>query len=116
MQTDYLMVLATVIKAIDGSVLALVLFSVAVPPLVVAWAMFKLRDEIKAQAVVDHDRFEQVLRMYQDNVELVKRYEKTADGLQSVIHLSTKAITQMLEKINNNHFCPVVRQRSKVDE
>lgn len=107
--------LAALFRAMDGSEFGYLLLALMVPPLILVWALFKLRDEIKRQHQVDKERFETVVRMYEDNVVLVRNYEKTADGLQTVIHLSTKAMTMMMEKINNNHYCPIVRERSKPD-
>ena len=50
-------------------------------------------------------------RYYENNVDLVKHYEKLAEDLSSVIHLNTKAMTILTEKIQNNMFCPAVRER-----
>lgn len=53
----------------------------------------------------------QLTRYYENNVDLVKHYEKLADELSGVIHLNTKAMTQLVEKIQNNMFCPTIRER-----
>ncbi len=96
-------------------------------PAVAVWLIMRSNRELAVNIQKDHaaseqrfeqlradseKRFESVVRMYEDNVLLVKNYDKTADGLQGVIHLSTQAMTKLVEKINNNHFCPIVRERS----
>jgi len=50
-------------------------------------------------------------RMYENNVELVKHYEKLAGDLASIITLNTQVQTQLVEKIKSNMFCPLVRER-----
>ena len=47
---------------------------------------------------------------YERNVELVERYEKLSDDLSDIIHLNTQVMTRLVESINNNMFCPVVRE------
>lgn len=102
---------AMLIKAMDGSQFGLLLLAMVVPPLLILIALFLLREEIHRRESSDKKRFEEVVRMYENNVLLVKSSEKTADGLQTVIHLSTQAITRMIEKIDNNHYCPILRER-----
>lgn len=46
---------------------------------------------------------------YNRNVELVERYERLSDDLSGIIHLNTQVQTQLVEKIQNNMFCPLVR-------
>lgn len=104
---------ALLIKAMDGSQFGLLLLAMVVPPALIIIALFLLREEIRRREIADAKRFEEVVQMYKNNVLLVEKSDKTADGLQTVIHLSTQAITKLIEKINNNHFCPIVRERSK---
>jgi len=104
---------AMVIKAMDGSQFGLLLLAMVLPPALIIIALFLLREEIRRREIADAKRFEEVVQMYKNNVLLVEKSDKTADGLQTVIHLSTQAITKLIEKINNNHFCPIVRERSK---
>lgn len=53
----------------------------------------------------------QVVRMYEDNVLLVKGYEKLATELTSIIHLNTQVQTNLVNAINNNMFCPLSRKQ-----
>ena len=107
--------LALVIKAMDGSAFGFLLLALLTPPILTIVALFMLREEIKRKEVADLKSFDAMAQFYKDNVILVQNYEKTADGLQTVIHLSTSTLTRLVEKVNNNHFCPIVRERSNAD-
>ena len=69
--------------------------------------------EIKGQftqvMTASDKRFEAVVRMYEDNVLLVKGYERLAGDLANIIHLNTQMQTRLAEKIENNMNCPIVR-------
>lgn len=49
-------------------------------------------------------------QFYENNIDLVKRYEKLADELSGIIHLNTQVQTQLADSIKNNMFCPEVRK------
>lgn len=112
--------LAGILKVAEAGDISILLIILLVffsgGPALVVWLVMRsnqrLRESIEKQQQESEKRFDAVVQMYEDNVLLVKNYDKTADGLETVIHLSTKAITQLVEKINNNHFCPIVRERS----
>jgi len=53
---------------------------------------------------------ERVTNYYERNVELVQHYEKHADEQANIIHLNTQVMTRLVESINHNQFCPMVRQ------
>jgi len=55
-------------------------------------------------------RFEVVVRNYESNVLLVENYQKLANELAGIIHLSTQVMTKLVEKIENNLFCPIVKK------
>lgn len=57
------------------------------------------------------DDVDLVTRYYKANVELVERYEKLADDLSDIIHLNTQVQTRLVEKIDNNLFCPIIREK-----
>lgn len=69
--------------------------------------------EIKGQfatvMTASDKRFEAVVRMYEDNVLLVKGYERLAGDLANIIHLNTQMQTRLAEKIENNMNCPIIR-------
>lgn len=45
-------------------------------------------------------RFEAAVRMYEDNVDLVKKYEQVATDLQNVVILNTQTITRLVDRID----------------
>jgi glucose-6-phosphate dehydrogenase assembly protein OpcA len=57
------------------------------------------------------DDMAKVTRYYEDNVLLVKGYERLAGDLASIIHLNTQAQTHLVEQIKNNMFCPMIREK-----
>jgi len=54
-------------------------------------------------------RFEAVVRNYESNVLLVENYQKLANELAGIIHMSTQVMTKLVEKIENNMFCPITK-------
>ena len=58
-------------------------------------------------------RFETVVTNYENNVLLVEGYQKLANDLAGIIHLNTQMMTKLVEKVDNNRFCPVVREGYK---
>jgi hypothetical protein len=51
----------------------------------------------------------EIRRMYENNVLLVKSYEKLAVDLHDVVIMNTQAFTHLAEDIEKNQFCPMVR-------
>ncbi|KJR41907.1 hypothetical protein MCHI_002198 [Candidatus Magnetoovum chiemensis] len=52
----------------------------------------------------------EVIGMYTNNVELVKGYEQLSGSLQEIILLNTQKITELVEMVKNNNFCPIIRK------
>lgn len=72
----------------------------------------EFRDHV-AQIVSSQDkRFEDVVRMYENNVKLVDDYSRLAGDLAGIITLSTRTLEGLVSKVDNNHFCPIVRKES----
>lgn len=61
-------------------------------------------------------RHEAAIHMYENNVELVKNYEKVAKGLQDIIVLSTQTMTRVQESVDTNKYCPLMRKDPKVEK
>ena len=66
-------------------------------------------------------RFEQVVRMYEDNVSLVKSYEmlvanhhEANDKLIELVSVSTGTQQTLVEYIKNNWWCPVSKDPSLI--
>jgi len=55
-------------------------------------------------------RFEAVARMYENNVDLVKNYERVAKSLHDLVVLNTSSLTGVSDRIDNNLFCPFMRK------
>jgi len=60
-------------------------------------------------------RHAEVRQMYEDNVRLVRGYEKLAEGLQDIVVLSTQVMTEVRAAVVANLFCPLMRKDPKVE-
>ena len=69
-----------------------------------------MKDHFRNATENQDKRFEAVVRMYEDNVRLVSGYERLAGELTSVILLNTQVNTKLVERIDNNLFCPIVKE------
>ena len=69
-----------------------------------------MKEQFTAATTLYEKRFEAVVRMYEDNVLLVKGYERLASELTNVILLNTQINTKLVERIDNNLFCPIVKE------
>lgn len=58
------------------------------------------REMVMRMMVDQEKRFEAVVRNYENNVILVQNYEKLANDLAGVIHLSTQAMTKLVDRID----------------
>lgn len=67
-------------------------------------------DQILNMIKDQENRFESVVRMYENNVLLVQNYHSLSSDLTSIITLSTRTLESLVGKIDNNHFCPIVRK------
>lgn len=80
----------------------------------------KMREEYKdhiGQILGQYrDDVSEIKQLYEANVGLVRNYEygvrqwEKLDGeLAGIITLNTQILTRLVEKVDNNRFCPVVR-------
>ena len=72
--------------------------------------MAALKEQFTAMMAAQEKRFEEVVRMYENNILLVQGYEKLSGDLANIIHLNTQVQTKLVEKIDNNMTCPVIRE------
>lgn len=56
---------------------------------------------------------DEIRHMYKNNVHLVEGYERVANALKDVILLSTQVNQRLVDDINGNQFCPMVRLEKK---
>lgn len=69
-------------------------------------------EHVDALIRAQEKRFEAVVRMYENNVQVVKDYHGLSSDLTGIITLSTRTLETLVQKIDNNHFCPVVRKET----
>ena len=120
MTPEQVAILQTVALILDklGTTPVLV-FSLAVligPWIVSVWIT---RSQDKRMGKI-HERqdkqFAAAVKMYEDNVVLVKNYEGIASNLQGLVILTTQTMQKLVEKISSNQFCPLVRQQINPDK
>lgn len=68
------------------------------------------KEQFMAIINTQEKRFEQVAGFYEKNVYLVENYAKLANDLADIIHLNTRMMTKLVEKIENNLFRPIVKE------
>lgn len=99
-QVSVLTALFSVVKALSSWPFALFFFTLVIGPwvlsIMLAWSDRK-RQEVAEQE--SKDRFESVVRMYEDNVKVVEQYEKIASELKDIIIMNTSAQTTLAEVI-----------------
>jgi hypothetical protein len=111
-----LLTLAQIISELPGSIWTVVVILLLVlicQPFFLLYGLFKLREEMKRGQAVQDKRFESAVKMYEDNVLLVRNYEKLAGGFNEVLQLSIANLTKIIDKIETNQFCPLVRKETK---
>ena len=54
-------------------------------------------------------RLEVAINMYNENVKLVKKDQELAEGFKEIVMMNTQAMQKMIDSINTNQFCPMVR-------
>jgi hypothetical protein len=101
--------------------LAVVILGPSVTIAVAIWMMNKMvgkmqkKQDDRMTLILERQdkRFEQVVRMYEDNIYLVKSHETLSEKLQDLVILTTSTLQTLVEYIKNNIFCPLVKQRTR---
>lgn len=65
---------------------------------------------------IHESRHRAVVKMYEDNVILVKNYETTTGDLKDILVLSTQTMTKVQFSIDSNLFCPLMRKDQRVEK
>lgn len=78
-------------------------------------ALLDFKDKVGDLAEGQKERFEAVVRMYENNVEMVRDYHRLADDLTGIITLTTRTLEGLVQKVDNNMFCPVARAKGGKD-
>lgn len=72
--------------------------------------MAALKEQFLAAMSAASRQHADAVRLYENNTVLTKNYEKTANELMNIIHLSTQAVTKLADQVQNNMFCPIIRE------
>jgi hypothetical protein len=72
--------------------------------------MARTEKQLMAIIAQQEKRFEAVVKNYENNVLLVESYQRLANELAGIIHMSTQVMTKLVEKIDNNMFCPMIKE------
>jgi hypothetical protein len=105
-QIAALTAIAAIVSKIGTWPIGSILFSVIFGPWVMSWLSTRSNEK----------RLEAAIKMYEENVKLVVNYEKLAEGLQSIVVLSTQVMTGVQTRIDSNLFCPLMRKDQKVEK
>ena len=94
----------SLMEAIGGLPLTLIVLLMVIGP----WVGFIVYLKVNERG--NNKRFEEVVKMYENNVALVKGYDSMSKGLQELVILNTQKLTEAINLIKANHFCPIVRK------
>jgi len=92
--------ISTILRTLGSWPIGVTILLVVIGP----WIAMFLLDRSQAK------RFEKVVEMYEDNVELVKKFNQLAGSLQELVIINTQAITEITDTAQNNLFCPIARK------
>lgn len=102
--------LLAIFRTMSGWPFGVLLFLVMVGP----WMMAMMLAWFQSR------RFESVVKMYKSNVRLVEDYQKVctqqenlSKELKDIIVLNTRAMTELVDNIRGNQFCPKVRLKKE---
>lgn len=65
---------------------------------------------------IAENRHQSVVRMYEDNVILVRAYESATSDLKDILVLTTQTMTKVQFSIDSNLFCPLMRKDQRVEK
>lgn len=91
------------IGSISALPVGLVIFCIFIGPWIAAFVLVYLQGK----------RFERVVRMYEDNITLVKDYNSLANDLHDVVIMNTQAMTRLIDSIKTNQYCPEIRLKKE---
>jgi hypothetical protein len=92
-----------ILTGISAWPIGLVIFCIILGPWIAAFFLVYLQGK----------RFERVVRMYEDNITLVKDYNSLANDLHDVVIMNTQAMTRLIDSIKTNQYCPEIRLRKE---
>ena len=93
--------LLSIMKVLSGWPFAMFFFLLIVGPWILSLSL----------AYSSRKRFEGVVSMYEQNVQLVENYESVASDLKDVVMVNTQTFSTLTKAIETNQFCPIVREK-----
>ncbi|WP_028320389.1 hypothetical protein [Desulfatiglans anilini] len=60
-------------------------------------------------AFSERQRFEAVVRMYENNVDLLKTTQNLAQDLKEIIITNIQGMTKIMHEMETNQYCPMMR-------
>lgn len=79
--------------------------------LATARAVAEIREVVREAMKIYEGKHAEVVRMYENNVELVRTVAKVAQDEAGIIHLNTQAMTRLVDHIEKNFHCPLSRAK-----
>jgi hypothetical protein len=64
-------------------------------------------------SLYEHKRLAAAIKMYEDNVELVKGYANVAGDLKDIVIMDIQNYQKLKDLVENNQFCPMIRLEKK---
>jgi 1,4-dihydroxy-2-naphthoate octaprenyltransferase len=99
-----------IITSISGWPFGMIIFIIVIGPWIAAFLLVYFQSR----------RFEKVVTMYEKNVNLVEDYANLvedyaalAKDLHDVVIMNTQAMTQLVDSIKTNQYCPAIRLEKK---
>ena len=92
--------ISTILRTLGSWPIGVTILVVVIGP----WVAMFLLDRAQAK------RFDKVVEMYENNVELVRQSNSMAGSLQELIIINTRAMTEITDTAMNNLFCPIARK------
>ncbi len=99
MTPDQIALITAIVHSLSTWPVGLLIFLVCIGPWILCFGLNRMQET----------RFEAIIRMYENNVQLVKACTTTAQVLIEVVSKNTSKWTEAIEKIETNQFCPVAR-------
>lgn len=90
-QTAVISMFVSLFSQVGGWQLGSILFFIVIGPWVAAFILVWFQGQ----------RFERVVKMYENNVTLVENYSNLATDLHDIVIMNTRAITELVESIKN---------------
>ncbi len=103
-QVSMITSIAAIVKLLSAWPFMGLLFMLIIGPWLMALLLY----------VGQQKRFESVVIMYKNNVELCEQVTDIAKDLREVVMLNTQQSTVLSEEIKQNQYCPLIRVKKEI--